>query len=119
MRRPTHPTGERARRRAMSTNQEIRELQLRPTVFRRQGWTSEIRTQRNAIYRDCPNGLVVDRGHALTRVAGVMQTGVGAVMARRYLIRGLLADGFTADEVAHALSASADEMTRAQGELPI
>lgn len=103
----------------MATNEEIRAVQMRPTVLRRQGWTSEIRTQRNAIYRDCPAGVVIDRGHALTRVAGVMQAGIGATMARRYLIRGLMADGFTYDEVARALAASRAEMDRAQADLPI
>jgi hypothetical protein len=99
-------------------NQQALE-KLHPTVFRRQAWTSEIRTQRNAIYRDCPAGVVVDRGHALTRAAGVMQTGVGAPMARRYLIRGLMADAFTYDEVANALKASREEMDRAMADLPI
>jgi hypothetical protein len=103
----------------MATNEEIRELQLRPTVFRRQAWQSEIDTQRKAIYRDCPRGLVIDRGHALARVAGVMLAGSGGPMALRYVIRGLLGDGFTRAEVGAALRASAEEMDRAQGELPI
>jgi hypothetical protein len=103
----------------MATNEEIRELQLRPTVFRRQGWQSEIDTQQKAIFRDCPRSLVIDRAHALVRVGATMCTGVGALMARRYLIRGLLGDGFSRADVANALAASAEEMDRAQGELPI
>jgi hypothetical protein len=103
----------------MATNEEIRAIQMRPTVFRREAWQSEIDTQRKAIFRDCPAGVVVDRGQAITRAAGVMLAGMGAPMALRYLIRGLLSDGFTAAEVAHALKATKEEMARAQGELPI
>src|SRR5258705_12594411 len=99
---------------------ELTTRQLNPgTNRRRDAWSSEIATQRHALYRDCPITEVIDRGHALARVAGVMQGGHGSVMARRYLIRGLLGDGFTYAEVALALRASADEMTRARGELPL
>jgi len=98
---------------------ELAKFQLQPTTNRRESWRSEMETRRKAIYRDCPRGLVLDREHALARVGGSMVTGGGAVMARRYLIRGLLGDGFSYDEVAEALAASADEMRRAQGQLPI
>jgi len=98
---------------------EMAKHQLQPTLPRREAYRSEVETQRNAIYRACPRDLVIDRRHALVRVGATMVTGVGAVMARRYLIRGLLGDGFTRADVADALAASADEMDRAQGELPI
>ena len=99
---------------------ELAKKQLLPgTNRRREAWSSEIQTQRRALYRDCPITEVIDRAHALARVAGVMQGGHGSVMARRYLIRGLLGDGFTYAEVADALRTSADEMRRAQGELPL
>lgn len=86
---------------------------------RREAWRAEIETQRNAIYRACPRDLVVDREQALVRVGATMVTGVGALMTRRYVIRGLLGDGFTRAEVARALAASTDELDRAQSKLPI
>src|SRR5258705_7351446 len=99
---------------------ELTTRQLNPgTNRRRDAWSSEIATQRHALYRDCPITVVIDRGHALARVAGVMQGGHGSVMARRYLIRGLLGDGFTYAEVADALRATVDEMRRAQDKLPL
>src|SRR5437870_4468692 len=98
---------------------ELAKQQLRPRLPATEAWVSEIETQRKAIYRDCPRGVVIDRGHALARVGGSMVTGGGAIMARRYLIRGLLGDGFTRAEVARALAASEDELDRAQGKLPI
>lgn len=92
---------------------------LRPVNPRRAAWGSEIQTQINAIYRDTPRSVVVDRGQALQRAAGVMLGGDGALMARRYLIRGLLGDGFTEAEVVQALSLVPDELARAKGPLPI
>src|SRR6267142_5352473 len=100
-------------------NQEIRDMMLRPTNPRIPAWYSEVETQRKAIYRDCPRGLVIDRGHALARVAGVMLAGAGGPMALRYVIRGLLSDGFSRAEVGAALRASDEDMDRAQGKLPI
>src|SRR4029453_4988966 len=98
---------------------ELAKLQLAPTVNRREPWRSEIETQRHAIYRDCPRDLVIDEGHALARVGGTMCGGAGAPMARRYLIKGLRADGFAESDIARALAASPDEMRRALGKLPI
>src|SRR5258705_13923997 len=61
---------------------ELTTRQLQPgTNRRRQAWSSEIATQRHALYRDCPITEVIDRGHALARVAGVMQGGHGSTNA--------------------------------------
>lgn len=98
---------------------ELAKRQLQPRLPAREGWRGELETRRKAIYRDCPITEVIDREHALARVAGVMQGGHGSTMARRYLIRGLLGDGFTYADVAQALRAERDEMERAQGELPL
>src|SRR5512145_2775927 len=113
------PKGDGARRTAMRAPNEFAKSNLAPVVNRREAWRSEIETQRNAIYRDCPTGFAVDRGHALQRVAGVMLAGVGSVLAQRYLIRGLLADGFSVPDIAHALRASPEQIASAQGALPI
>lgn len=98
---------------------ELAVKQLTPTNGRREAWRSELETQRKAIYRDCPRDLVIDDDHALSRVAGVMQAGAGAPMARRYLIKGLRADGFAEADIARALRASPDELARAFGKLPL
>ena len=86
---------------------------------RREAWRSEIETQRKAILRDCPRAMAVDRAHALTKVAGVMQGGEGSILAQRYILRGLLGDGFSRAEVARALRATPEQIDSAMGDLPI
>jgi len=98
---------------------ELAVKQLTPKNTPREAWRAEIETQRKAIYRDCPRDLVIDEEHALARVGGTMCGGAGAPMARRYLIKGLRADGFAESDIARALAASPDEMRRALGRLPI
>src|SRR4029450_12244169 len=98
---------------------ELAKRQLQPTVNRREAWRSETETQRKAILRDCPRDMAADPRPALARVAGVMQPGQAAPLARRALIKGLLADGHSAIDVARALAAPDDEMVRARGALPI
>lgn len=92
---------------------------LTPSPPPLEAWRSELETQRKAIYRDCPRDRVIDREHALVKVAGVMLEGTGAVIARRYVLRGLLNDGFSRADVARVLHATPEELDRATGELAI
>src|SRR4029450_8274147 len=84
---------------------ELAVMQLTPKNTPREAWRSEIETQRKAIYRDCPRDLVIDEEHALARVGGTMCGGAGAPMARRYLIKGLRADGFAESDIARGRAA--------------